>query len=85
MYGLSIDPKNANLSLQEIYDKAKSYVTWVNDQTSTKEKERKNSMAGEKPGADSASFQRLKKLSADDAAKEAAKETIEKLGPLPQA
>ena len=77
MHGLSLDPKNSDLTLQELYDKAKEmYPSGPTEE----EKKRTIKMKGEKPGGDNDSYDRLKKLTPNEAALEALKETKEKLG-----
>lgn len=85
MYGLSTDPKYANLPLQGLYDKAKELVTGINQEALTKEKERQAKIAGEKPGGNSESFEKLKEMNATEAAGEALAEVKEKLGGIPPA
>lgn len=80
MYGLSTDKKNANKSLQELYDMAKDHVQGIHAEPSAEEKARQKRLASEKPGGSNDSYDRLKKLSPDEAAREALKETKEKLG-----
>ena len=79
MYGISLDPKNANLSLEELYTEAKSHVQRIHTGVSEVEKERQKKLAGEKPGGSSESFEELRKLSPEQAALAAAEE----LGDLP--
>jgi len=85
MYGLSCDPKNSELSLQELYDASKEHVKRIHTEPSEAEKEKQRKSKGEKPGGDGESFERLKKLSPGEAASEALKETKDKLGPIPSA
>ncbi len=85
MYGLSTDPKNANLSLQELYEKAKEHVKGIHAEVSESEKEKQRKLAAEKPGGSSESFEELKKLSAEEATVKAVEEVESKLGPLPPA
>jgi len=77
MHGLSLDPKNADLTLGELYSKAKEMYP---SGPTKEEKERAAKLKGEKPGGDNESYDRLKKLSPDEAAAEALKETKEALG-----
>lgn len=85
MYGLSIDPKNSNLALQELYDKAKEYVTGMRVETTEAEKKRQTRLKGEKPGSSTASYEKNKKLSVDEATAQAASEVEDELGPIPLA
>ena len=80
MYGLSTDPKNAALSLQELYDAAKEHIKRIHTEPSEEEKKKQAKLAGEKPGGASESYEELAKLSPDDAAKAALEETKGKLG-----
>lgn len=57
MYGLSLDPKNADLGLDELYAKAKSHVKSLAG-ASEEDKEKSRKSGGEKPGASSASFKK---------------------------
>lgn len=79
MYGLSIDPKNAGKGLDELYTMAKDHVKGIHAETSKEEKERQEKTKGEKPSGDQTSYDRLKKLSPEEAAAEAMKETKENL------
>lgn len=76
MYGISLDPKNANLTLTELYNAAKEHVKRIHTEPSDEEKKRQAKTKGEKPGADSESLARLKKLNAQEAADEAWEEVI---------
>jgi len=84
MYGLSLDPKNANDNLQELYAKAKEHVKALAG-ASEEEKEKSRRSGGEKPGYSTSSFKRDgKKLSAEEAYEEAWEEAVGKDG-LPPA
>lgn len=85
MYGLSLDPKNANLTLQELYDKSKEHVKRLRTEPTDEEKDKSRKSQGEKPGGASESFDDLKKLSAEEAATKAMAEVKEKLGDIPSA
>ena len=82
MYGLSLDPKNKDSTLQELYDAAKDYIK-RNAEPSEEEKERQRRAASEKPGGDNQSFEKYKKMSAEETAKESLQEVKDKLGPIP--
>lgn len=84
MYGLSTDPKNEKLGLQELYDAAKEHVKGISG-TTEKEKVEQRGMHSEKPGNFSASFEKDKIKSAGAATKEAVDEVTSELGPLPSA
>lgn len=77
MHGLSLDPKNADLTLQELYDKAKEMYP---SGPTKEEKEKAAKLKGEKPGGSNESYERLKKLTPEEIAAEAMKETKEALG-----
>lgn len=85
MYGLSLDPKNKDMTLQELYDMAKGHVKRIHTEPSEEEKARQKKLKGEKPGGASKTFEELKMLSKEEAAKEALAEVKEKLGPIPPA
>ena len=85
MYGLSLDPKNKDLSLEELYIASKEHVKGIHTETTTAEKERQKKSMGEKPGGSSESFEELKKLSSTEATKSAADEVSAKLGAFPDA
>lgn len=84
MYGLSLDPNNQDLSLAQLYEKAKMHMDEI-----VKEKEeairKQRTIATEKPGLDSSSLEKFKKMSNSEIASEALSEVKEKLGPLPAA
>lgn len=83
MYGISLDPKNKDLSLQELYEASKAHVARIHTEPSAEEKARQARLSTEKPGGDSQSFEKYGKMSADEIAKESMAETKAKLGPLP--
>ena len=85
MYGLSLDPKNKDMSLQELYDASKDHVKGIHTETTEGEKEKQRKAANEKPGGSSESFEELKKLSSADATKKAAEEVATALGDFPSA
>ena len=74
MYGLARDPKNADLSLKELYDKAKDYVKGFGPSDDDKSKSRRSS--NERPGGGSNSVIKEKKYTADEAAEEAWNEVV---------
>jgi len=85
MYGLSLDPKNANLTLGELYAKAKDHVKGIHTETSEADKKKQQKSKSEKPGGASESYDELKKLSPDEAAKKSLEEVKGKLGEIPAA
>ena len=80
MYGLSLDPKNADLTLTELYALSKETVTRIHTEPTDAEKKKSQKSGGEKPSGSSASYDELKKLSPEEAAKEALAETKTQLG-----
>jgi hypothetical protein len=84
MYGLSLDPKNKDLSLQELYDASKSYITRLGE-PSPEEKEKQRKQQTEKPGGDNQSYEKYSKMSDIDVAKESLEEVKQKLGSIPPA
>ena len=84
MYGISLDPKNKDLSLQELYEASKAHVARIHAEPSAEEKARQAKLASEKPGGDSQSFEKYRKMSPEETAKESLQEVKDKLGPIPQ-
>ena len=85
MYGLSLDPKNKDFSLDELYTAAKEHVKGIHTETTEEEKKKQEKLKNEKPGGSSESFEELKKLSSVDATKKAAEEVSTQLGDFPSA
>lgn len=85
MYGLSLDPKNESMSLQELYDAAKAHVKRISGDASEDDKRRSRKSSNERPGGDNDSFEKYQKMSSDQIAQEAAEEVSQSLGPLPSA
>ena len=85
MYGISLDPKYADATLQELYDASKEHIKRIHTEPNEEEKARQAKLKGEKPGGASESLEELKKLSPDEAAKSALGEVKKELGPLPPA
>ena len=86
MYGLSTDAKNADLSLQELYDLAKAHVKALHEGATEAEKDRARRLRGEKPGgSNEESFEKYKTYTPEQAAREALEEVKADLGPLPSA
>lgn len=76
MYGLSLEAKHANSSLQELYDAAKTRVGEIAGVTD-EQKRRSRNTGGERPGASNSSSQtRDKKYTASEAANEAWEEQV---------
>ena len=84
MYGLSLDPKNKDLTLGELYEASKAYIK-RHSEPSKEEKERQARMSTEKPGGDNESYEKYRKMSPEDTAKDSLKEVKEKFGPIPGA
>ena len=78
MHGISLEPKNANMSLQELYDSAKVYVKGLGPTDEDKKKSGKS--ASEKPGGSSSSQQKDKKYTPESAAEEAWNESVGEAG-----
>lgn len=83
MYGLSLDPKNADLPLSDLYTRAKEHVKKLGG-ASDEEKAKQARLKGEKPTGDSTSFEKVKKMSNESIAREALDEVIKELGPMPK-
>jgi hypothetical protein len=81
MHGLSLDPKNADMNLDELYAKAKTLYGGTPEDV--KNKQRK--LSGEKPGGSSDSLVKDKKYTPEEAAREAMDEVKEKHGGFPSA
>jgi hypothetical protein len=56
MYGLSLDPKNKDLSLQELYEEAKNHIKRIHTPPSDKDKAASRRSSNEKPNSSSGSF-----------------------------
>lgn len=77
MYGLSLDPKNKDLSLAQLYAKAKEQVKRISGVPSEEERKKSNKTKGEKPGGASMTYKREdKKIDANQAADEAWEEVV---------
>jgi len=76
MYGLSLDKKNADLGLSELYEKAKKHVKELNTEPTEDEKNKQRKQKGEKPGGSSASTEKDKKYTPEQAADEAWEEVV---------
>lgn len=86
MYGLSLDPKNADKNLQELYDAAKEHVTRIHTGTTESEKEKARKASNEKPGGASGSYEKddYKGKSTIEVGKETLDEMRATMGPIPQ-
>lgn len=85
MYGMSLDPKNADLTISEIYDKAKAHVKSIQTGSTDDQKTKSRKSSSEKPGGDNESFALLKKTSNEKIAQDALEEIKSELGPIPPA
>jgi len=83
MYGLSLDPKNADMGLGALYQAAKDHVKNIHREPTKEEQEISRRSTNEKPGGDSSSLEKLKKMSNTEIAAEAMAEVEDELGPLP--
>lgn len=78
MYGLSLEIENADLTLEQLYTKAKAHVKALHGGPTEEEKAKSRKAVNEKPGGDSKSLERLSKMSNDEIAQEAWTEMQEK-------
>lgn len=85
MYGLSKDPKNSDMNLTELYSAAKKHVETIKTGSSEAQKEKSRRSTNERPGSDTSSFEKLKKMSTADINREAFDEVRSQLGPIPSA
>ena len=85
MYGLSLDPKNSDLKLADLYEKAKGHVKSLKTGASEADKEKQRKMNNEKPGSDAASLKKLKETSNTEIGREALEEVKKEFGPIPAA
>src|SRR3990167_875660 len=83
MLGLSKDPKNFDLTLEELYVASKEHIKRIGQEPSEAEKEKQRKKQGEKPGGSNDSYEEDRKLSAEEATKRAVASVREQLGPLP--
>jgi hypothetical protein len=74
MYGLSLDPKNADDSLEQLYQKAKAHVKNIHGEPTDEQKKKSQKSVNEKPGGSSGSVEKWAKMSNDDIAREALSE-----------
>jgi len=77
MYGLSINPKYKDYSLQQLYDEAKDRVKRLSGTPSPEEKAKGNRAKGEKPGFSSGTYKKNEKgISSEQAGEDAWEEVI---------
>ncbi len=84
MYGLSLDPKNKDLTLAELYDKSKEHVARIHTTPSPEEKARQQKLVTEKPGGSSESLEKYQKMTPEEIGKESLEEVKKELGPIPK-
>lgn len=85
MYGMSLDPKNADLTIDELYKKAKEHVKSIQSGSTEDQKRKSGKSSNEKPGNDNESFEKLKKTSNEKIAQDSLEEVKSSLGPIPPA
>lgn len=85
MYGMSLDPKNSDLTIDEIYIKAKEHVKSIQTGSTDSQKKKGSKTGSEKPGGDNEAFALLKKTSNEKIASDALDEIKSSLGPIPAA
>lgn len=83
MYGLSLDPKYADLGLQQLYTAAKEHVARIHHEPNADEKAKLVRLASEKPGGHSDSLESNKSKSNEQLANDAYNEVEKELGPIP--
>lgn len=85
MYGMSLDPKNADLTIDELYTKAKLHVKSIQTGSTDEQRKKSSRTSTEKPGNDNESFTKLKSTSNEKIAADALEEVKASLGPIPPA
>lgn len=85
MYGMSLDPKHKDLSLDELLGLAKDHVKGIHAETTGEEKVKQDKIKNEKPGGASESYEELKNLTPAEATKKAAEAVKAELGDMPAA
>ena len=86
MYGLSLRQDCKDLTLGELYEKAKEHIRSLNDGPTKEELEKLKKLGGMHPGGGSDTYEKVnEKVSISKAANDAAIEVAEKLGPIPSA
>lgn len=85
MYGMSLDPKNADLNISQLYEKAKEHVKSIQTGSTDAQKKKSYSSSSEKPGGDRTSFDKLKSTSNEQIGRDALAEVKESLGEFPLA
>lgn len=76
MYGISLDPKFKDSTLQELYDEAKAVVKRLHTEPTDEQKRKSRASGGEKPGSGSGTVVKDKKYTPEEAAAEAWNETV---------
>ena len=85
MHSLSLDPKNTDMNISQLYDAAKAYVKTIQSGSTELEKEKSRRSQNERPGNSSESFSKLKATSNEELAQSALDEVKSSLGPIPAA
>lgn len=85
MYGMSLDPKNSDLNISQLYEKAKEHVKSIQSGSSDDQKRKSSRTSSEKPGGDSTSFAKLKSTSNEQISRDALDEMKSTMGDLPSA
>lgn len=85
MYGLSIDPKHKNASLDTLYNEAKKIIEAEASALVEAKSKKSRGFMNERPGGNSGSHEKDKNLSADEAAWSALDEVKSTLGDIPHA
>lgn len=83
MYGMSLDPKNSDLNINQLYEKAKEHVKSIQTGSTEEQKRRGSKTSSEKPGGDAQSFAKLKATSTEQISREALDEIKATLGEFP--
>ena len=85
MYGLSLKPENADLTLTQLYNASKEHVKKVRVGTSEEEKNKQKKLFNERPGSNVSTFDRKTIKSSTQYGYDALDEIEKELGPLPPA
>lgn len=85
MYGMSLDPKNSDLNINQLYEKAKEHVKSIQTGSTDDQKNKSRKSSSEKPGNDNTAFDKLKKTSNEQIGRDALDEIKQSLGDFPSA
>jgi len=83
MYGLSLDPKHADKSLEQLYLTAKESIKAIHKVPTKEEQAASRRSTNERPGADASSLEKLSNMSNEEIANEAFAEVEEALDNIP--